>query len=99
MKDNPNFHIIIPDGNNELLLFVFDIKYIINDETMISKLNLVFINKSNKNIKINHIGDNLYFKNETSISTNNANNILKYNIEIISNEFLLISSEMFLYNK
>ena len=66
---------------------------------MISKLNLVFINKSNKNIKINHIGDNLYFKNETSISTNNANNILKYNIEIISNEFLLISSEMFLYNK
>ena len=31
---------------------------------MISKLNLVFINKSKKNIKINHIGDNLYFKNE-----------------------------------
>ena len=102
VKDNPNFHIIIPEGNNELLLFVFDIKYIINDETMISKLNLVFINKSNKNIKINHIGDNLYFKNETSNSTNNmnnANNILKYNIEIISNEYLLISSEMFLYNK
>ena len=102
MKDNPNFHIIIPEGNNELLLFVFDIKYIINDETMISKLNLVFINKSNKNIKINHIGDNLYFKNETSISTinmNNANSILKYNIEIISNEYLLISSETFLYNK
>jgi len=102
IKDNPNFHIIIPEGNNELLLFVFDINYIINDETMISRLNLVFINKSNKNIKINHIGDNLYFKNETNNSTNNinnANNILKYNIEIISNEYLLISSEMFLYNK
>ena len=69
---------------------------------MISKLNLVFINKSNKNIKINHIGENLYFKNETSDLTNNMNNaknILKYNIEIISNEFLLISSEMFSYNK
>ena len=103
VKDNPNFHIIIPEGNNELLLFVFDIKYIINDETMISKLNLVFINKSNKNIKINHIGDNLYFKNETNNLTNNlinnANSILKYNIEIISNEYLLISSEAFLYNK
>ena len=102
VKDNPNFHIIIPEGNNELLLFVFDIKYIINDETMISKLNIVFINKSNKNIKINNIGENLYFKNEvnnsTNNSSNNANNILKYNIEIISNEFLLISSEMFLYN-
>ena len=103
MKDNPNFHIIIPDGNNELLLFVFDIKYIINDETMISKLNLIFINKSNKNIKINHIGDNLYFKNETNNLTNNsinnANSILKFNTEIISNEYLLISSEVFLYNK
>ena len=100
IKDNPNFHIIIPNNINELFLFEFNIQYIINDETMISKLNIIFINKSNKNIKINHIGNNLYFKKENKIINidENMNNIIKYDIDIISNEYILISSEKFTNN-
>ena len=100
IKDNPNFHIIIPNNVNELFLFEFNIQYIINDETMISKLNIVFINKSNKSIKINHIGNNLYFKNENNIINigENMKHIIKYDIEIISNEYILISSEKFTNN-
>ena len=100
IKDNPNFHIIIPNNVNELFLFEFNIQYIINDETMISKLNIVFINKSNKSIKINHIGNNLYFKNENNIIniSENMKHIIKYDIEIISNEYILISSEKFTNN-
>jgi hypothetical protein len=100
IKDNPNFHIIIPNNVNELFLFEFNIQYIINDETMISKLNIIFINKSNKNIKINHIGNNLYFKKENKIINidENMNNIIKYDIDIISNEYILISSEKFTNN-
>ena len=96
IKDNPNFHIIIPQNYNELVQLVFNIEYIINDETMISNLNLVFINESNKNITIIHKGNHIYL-NQT-ITTQNNNKIVKYNINIVSNEYILISEEIFVKN-
>ena len=98
VKDNPNFYIIIPENYNELVQLVFNIQYIINDETMISNIHLVFINKSNKNIIINHNGNNLYI-NENYKNKENKQQIIKYDLDIISNQYLLISANYFFRNK
>ena len=95
VKDNPNFYIIIPENYNELVKLHFIIQYIINDETMLSRVNLIIFNHRNQNIQVTHQGNQIYLDEHYNINENKKQ-ALKFTIDIISNQYILISKKSFL---
>lgn len=98
IKDTNNFYIIIPeDYNNNKFVLTFDITYIYDMNTIISNLSLILINKSNKLAYFKIINENCYIEDNFSTEIE-KNAINKINLEIIDNNYLILSKKVFRKN-
>lgn len=96
MKDSNNFFIIIPDDySNTKFILTFDITYIYDLNSIISNINLTFINESNKSIFFKIKNENCYydynFNNEVI-----KKSIHKIILDVINNDYFIISTHKYL---
>ena len=99
VKDASNFYIVIPkEYSNNKVIITFDITYIYNLDTIISNLSLAIINESTKSVFFKITNSNCFyeenFKNEIT-----KNSIHKVNLEIINDNYLLISKKYYTFMK
>ena len=90
LKDNNNYFLKINKYVSDIEL-IFDIQFIIDDETMLSNYSLVVLNESEINININFIGNNLYFS-DNIVNNINKKEFIKYNINFINNDYILVDN-------
>ena len=88
LKDNNNYFLKINKYVSDIEL-IFDNNFIIDEETMLSNYSLVLLNESIINIKINFIGNNLYFSNNFNNDIK-SKEFIKFNIDYINNNYILI---------
>ena len=93
LKDNNNYFLKINKYVSDIEL-IFDITFIIDDETMLSNYSLVLLNESIINIKINFTGNNLYFSNNFSNDIK-SKEFVKFNIDLINNDYILIDKVVY----
>ncbi len=93
IKDTNNFYIIIPkEYSDNKMIITFDINYIYNLDSIISKLSLVIINESLKSVFFKIINTNCYFDNNFNNEIT-KNSIHKINLEIITPNHFIISKK------
>ena len=88
LKDNNNYFLKINEYLSDVEL-IFDINFIIDDETMLSNYSLVLLNESIINIEINFIDNNLYFSDNFNNEIK-SKEFIKFNIEYINSDYILI---------
>ena len=62
---------------------------------MLSQINLIIFNQRNQNIQVTHQGNQIYLDEHYNINENKKQ-ALKFTIDIISNQYILISKKSFL---
>jgi hypothetical protein len=91
IKDTHNFYINIPESYSKSLFnLTFDITYIYDLNSIISNITLVFINKSDKNVFFKILNKNCYYQNDFNNNIN-KNSIVKLNVEVVNEDFFLIT--------
>jgi hypothetical protein len=95
IKDFNNFYITIPDDYNSFkFTLVFNINYIYDLNSIISYINFVIINESDKSISIKILNSNCFYDSKFT-DLINKKSIIKINMEVINNDYFLISSKVF----
>jgi len=95
IKDTYNFYITIPESYTQSkFALTFDITYIYDLNSIISKLTLVFINKSSKNAFFKIKNDNCYYISDfdNEIKKDSINKII---LEIVNEDCFLINKLKF----
>jgi len=96
LKDTNNYYIIIPEVyNNMKSILYFNINYIIDLNTIISNLTLIIINNSNKDAFFKIINNNCYCEENFDTSLN-KNSIHKIYMEVINNNYFIISKKKYI---
>ena len=93
LKDNNNYFLKISKYVSDMEL-IFEINFLIDDETMLSNYSLVLLNESIINIKINFTGNNLYFSNNFNDNIK-SKEFVKFNIDLINNDYILIDKVLY----
>lgn len=95
IKDVNNFYIIIPtEYSLNKFILTFDINYIYDLNSIISNLSLVLINESNKSAFFTITNENCYYEDNFNKELE-KNSINKLNLEIIDNNYFIISKKSF----
>lgn len=95
IKDTYNFYITIPESYTQAkFALTFDITYIYDLNSIISKLTLVFINKSSKSAFFKIKNDNCYYMSDFDNEIN-KDSINKIILEIINEDCFLINKLKF----
>lgn len=95
IKDTNNFYIIVPkEYSNNKFILTFDINFIYDLNSIISNLSLVLINNSSKSIFFKIINNNCYIENNFSYEVE-PYIICKIKIEIINNDYFLLTQKKF----
>jgi hypothetical protein len=91
-KDLNNFYLTIPSlYSNKQFNLNIELELSIHSECLITNLNIVLVNESNKNVSYKFINNNCYYQKGFD-NIVNGNNIIKINIELIDKKYFLISN-------
>jgi len=95
IKDSNNFYITIPsDYNKTKFMLSFDINFLYDLNSIITSINLAFVNESEKPVQFKIINYNCYFE-EGFLNTVLPGKINKINMEIIGNNYFIVSQKIF----
>ena len=91
-KDLNNFYLTIPSlYSNKQFNLNIELELSIHSECLITNLNIVIVNESNRNVSYKFINNNCYYQKGFD-NIVNGNNIIKINIELIDKKYFLISN-------
>jgi len=96
IKDTSLFYIIIPEKYNETDFHcTFQISFIIDLNTMVSQISLIIINNASKDAYFQIMNKNCYVE-ETMDTTLSKNTLHKLSLEIISQNYLILTKKSFI---
>lgn len=95
IKDSNNFYISIPsDYNKTKFMLSFDINFLYDLNSIITSVNLAFVNESQKPVQFKIINHNCYFE-KGFVNSVLPGTINKINMEIIGNNYFIVSQKIF----
>jgi hypothetical protein len=95
IKDSNNFYISIPSYYNKTkFMLSFDINFLYDLNSIITSVNLAFVNESQKPVQFKIINHNCYFE-KGFLNTVLPGTINKINMEIIGNNYFIVSQKIF----